>query len=442
VPSIVHEVLGSPGEPLDHATRAFFEPRLGRDLSDVRVHTDRRAAASAHSIGASAFTVGSSIAFGAGRYDPTGTTGRHLLAHELAHVVQQGALQLQARSPGRSTASAGGIVQRQADPHADFQAALLRSDFDAAALALNGMSQSDIAAEVNALASPIRRQLFKGAMRTMLLWPPPNRVADSIQSVDIPAARQGRIDFFEDSVGSASWREAALALNGFSDLDIILVLAVPMRTSAVLTQLRDAAVTHMSGWNARVVTPILDILQVRAADEMRGMVGQEATWNPSGPAGSPNPTNFAAWAAAPSETTLPALSAAFVLNCWEAVLVAAFRQGAINWQWIHNLYVTVPAGNWVATMTRGARHTYNVGGVNPAMPSRGDLVFFNGLAHVAMATGTGSDVYTFWPPPNTPFTPGGTVDRVKISTIEALSNWMTAHPAIGTPTVEFASPSW
>jgi hypothetical protein len=76
------------------------------------------------------------------------------------------------------------------------------------------------------------------------------------------------------------------------------------------------------------------------------------------------------------------------------------------------------------------------------MPSRGDLVFFNGLAHVAMATGTGSDVYTFWPPPNTPFTPGGTVDRVKISTIEALSNWMTAHPAIGTPTVEFASPSW
>jgi hypothetical protein len=75
------------------------------------------------------------------------------------------------------------------------------------------------------------------------------------------------------------------------------------------------------------------------------------------------------------------------------------------------------------------------------MPQRGDLVFFNGLAHVALATGSGSEVYTFWPPPNTPFTAGGTTDKVKVFTIEALVTWWTANlpPA---PVVEFAAPAW
>jgi len=88
-PPIVHDVLRAPGEPLDPETRAFMEPRFGEDFSGVRVHTDRRAAASADSIGASAYTAGRNIAFARGQYDAATTAGRRLLAHELVHVVQQ-----------------------------------------------------------------------------------------------------------------------------------------------------------------------------------------------------------------------------------------------------------------------------------------------------------------------------------------------------------------
>ena len=68
-------VLRSPGQPLDPTARAYFEPRFGHDFSGVRVHTDSRAAASAGSIGASAYTAGSSIAFAEGRYSPATSSG-------------------------------------------------------------------------------------------------------------------------------------------------------------------------------------------------------------------------------------------------------------------------------------------------------------------------------------------------------------------------------
>ncbi len=78
------------GRPLDAATRAYFEPRFSTDFSRVRVHTDGEAAATAVGLDAMAFTVGSDIAFGPGRYAPDSAAGRRLLAHELTHVVQQG----------------------------------------------------------------------------------------------------------------------------------------------------------------------------------------------------------------------------------------------------------------------------------------------------------------------------------------------------------------
>ncbi len=88
-PGVVHQVLGSPGQSLDAQTRAFFEPRFGRGFGDVRVHADPAAAASARSVGALAYTVGSHVVFGAAQYAPQSVGGRRLLAHELAHVVQQ-----------------------------------------------------------------------------------------------------------------------------------------------------------------------------------------------------------------------------------------------------------------------------------------------------------------------------------------------------------------
>src|ERR1039458_509494 len=89
-PPIVHDVLRSPGQPLDTASRAFMEPRFGYDFSRVRVHADSRAAKSAEAVNAQAYTVGSNIVFGSNQGGAENLSHQRLLAHELAHVVQQG----------------------------------------------------------------------------------------------------------------------------------------------------------------------------------------------------------------------------------------------------------------------------------------------------------------------------------------------------------------
>ncbi len=88
-PPIVHEVLRSPGRPLDGGIRHLMEPRFGHDFRPVRVHTDAKAAASAQAVNAEAYTLGRDIVFGEGRYAPGSPEGQRLLAHELSHVVQQ-----------------------------------------------------------------------------------------------------------------------------------------------------------------------------------------------------------------------------------------------------------------------------------------------------------------------------------------------------------------
>jgi Domain of unknown function (DUF4157) len=110
--SPVREVVGSGGgSPLDPGARSFFEERMGHDFSDVRVHTGGRADESARSIHAQAYTVGTQVVFRSGSYQPDTDAGRHVLAHELAHVVQQKA------GPVAGTPSPGGIsVSDPGDP--------------------------------------------------------------------------------------------------------------------------------------------------------------------------------------------------------------------------------------------------------------------------------------------------------------------------------------
>jgi hypothetical protein len=86
---VLNAIRRSPGHPLDAATRAFFEPRFGRDFSDVRIHTDDSAAASARSIHAHAYAAGEHLVFDTGKFAPETESGRRLLAHELAHVAQE-----------------------------------------------------------------------------------------------------------------------------------------------------------------------------------------------------------------------------------------------------------------------------------------------------------------------------------------------------------------
>jgi hypothetical protein len=80
----------SSGSALPDALLPKFENSLGADLSSVRVHTGAESAAAADAVGARAYTMGQDIHFGAGQYDPSSAGGERLLAHEVAHTVQQG----------------------------------------------------------------------------------------------------------------------------------------------------------------------------------------------------------------------------------------------------------------------------------------------------------------------------------------------------------------
>jgi len=87
-PDSLLQALGA-GRPLDSQTRAFMERRFGHDFGQVRIHAEERAAESAQAVNAAAYTVGRDLVFGAGEYSPHSRAGRQLIAHELAHVIQQ-----------------------------------------------------------------------------------------------------------------------------------------------------------------------------------------------------------------------------------------------------------------------------------------------------------------------------------------------------------------
>lgn len=119
-PPSVHAVLNSPGRPLDPVTRAFMEPRFGYDFSQVRVHDNARAAESARAVNALAYTHGADIVFAAGHYSPVSPQGRHLLAHELTHVVQQsGRGQMSSSGAGPVSRSASPVIMRNPGPCED-----------------------------------------------------------------------------------------------------------------------------------------------------------------------------------------------------------------------------------------------------------------------------------------------------------------------------------
>lgn len=119
--SPVHDVIGSGGSPLDTATRGDMESRFGQDFSDVRVHTDTTASESAKSVNAQAYTVGSDIVFQSGNYNPGSDSGKHMLAHELTHVVQQrsGPVDGSDAGGGVKVSDPGDRFEREASSNAD-----------------------------------------------------------------------------------------------------------------------------------------------------------------------------------------------------------------------------------------------------------------------------------------------------------------------------------
>ena len=201
-PPVVHEVLRSPGQPLDAATLAYFEPRFRHDFSMVRVHSDGAAEQSAQDVRAHAYTVGHNMVFAEGSFAPGTGEGRRLIAHELVHVVQQ------------TSASAGVILQR--DPKKEEKpvpqdfAVLLDPDKDFVTIAtviapgakvLHATSVDDLAKQLKAIKGPIGTLYFVAHMNEDgdLLFTSPGKMtyvqAQTIASKIKDSAHVESIDF-------------------------------------------------------------------------------------------------------------------------------------------------------------------------------------------------------------------------------------------------------
>jgi hypothetical protein len=138
---------GSSGQPLDARTLAFMESRFGEDFSEVQVHTDDKAAASAEALNANAYTSGRDIYFGRGKYAPETPEGQNLLAHELTHTIQQS----ERMSPMKAAAhTSNGIAVRRADDP-------LEQEADRAADAVLAGAVTEIAPDTAALGHVQRK---------------------------------------------------------------------------------------------------------------------------------------------------------------------------------------------------------------------------------------------------------------------------------------------
>lgn len=194
-PPIVGEAIRSTGQPLAPATRSFMESRFGQDFSQVRVHTDSVAERSAHAIDAQAYTVGQDVVFGRGRYAPESGAGRHLLAHELAHVAQQRSLStgLQRLTIGQADSP----LERAADAAADAALAghvvpAASAGADAGGVQRAGMGDVHEAEgrqlELDARADAAAKKIV-GPMDGKLVTPEEHKAIDALLAKDkLPAA--------------------------------------------------------------------------------------------------------------------------------------------------------------------------------------------------------------------------------------------------------------
>lgn len=127
------------GTPLPKSTREFMEQRMGADFSGVKVHTDAQSDRLNQAIQAKAFTTGNNIFFRTGAYNPYSSSGRELLAHELTHTVQQGAVSLQRRTVKKL---APAVTQNSIQRHASWEHKML-GDVTPDALEIMGAARGD-----------------------------------------------------------------------------------------------------------------------------------------------------------------------------------------------------------------------------------------------------------------------------------------------------------
>jgi len=197
---------GGGGKPLPDDLKQKFEASLGADLSGVRVHTDGDAATAA---GAKAVAHGQDIHMAPGQYDPHSAPGQELLAHEVAHTVQQKDAAPRPQAKGEQPAPASAPAEHDADHAA-----------------------SAMVAGQPAAVQPVAEQQPHAKEYSR---------AELIQAYNSSLARQ-------------DWADVALRLNGFSDDDIAMLVA--KQSGGQHAHVREAAETAMPGWSQRVTNAI------------------------------------------------------------------------------------------------------------------------------------------------------------------------------------------
>jgi Domain of unknown function (DUF4157) len=386
-PPPVQAKASSGGMPTDLS--AGFAATTGHDLSDVNVHYNSSKPAE---VGALAYAHGNDIYLGTGQ--------EQHLPHEAAHIIQQREGRVQA-----NTAVHGMAVNNDKDLESEAdrigtEATQMKAGEASASSISNKADKSGRPAQLRGKDAPIQR-LIKSS------YPWQSVVANCSVATLRSAPRM-------EANNAIAWPTSGTRLTVNSEstgwLNVTVEINGRTQTGFIYHNLVDDAV----------------------AASLTSMVGQEATWVPSG-AGSGN--TFEAWASAATEAAAPALGAATTINCWEMVLLAAFRARVITWAWIHDLYVNRGMDTWVGRMA-SSTSPYVPG---TSRPQRGDLVFWNGLDHVALATGNGEEIISFWPPPQMESV-AGTVDKVKTTTITALTGYVTR--TWGAPTVTFGAGTW
>ncbi len=224
--SSVEEVLRTPGQPLDPATRAALEPKFGHDFSQVRIYANEQAAASANDFDALAYTVGPHIVFGAGQYNPRSPDGQRLLTHELTHVVQQ------AHGPVPGTPVEPGLQVSDPSDSAEQDATEQATTLDDPAPHPFGMRHprivgdrewgSDLAGMVDQFTIPPPRMVADLDGMVDLSTPPHPRLVGNpewandptgeVEQLASPSARlAGEPAWTSDPVSTASFRSAAFA---------------------------------------------------------------------------------------------------------------------------------------------------------------------------------------------------------------------------------------
>lgn len=189
------------------------------------------------------------------------------------------------------------------------------------------------------------------------------------------------------------------------------------------------------------------------SSRMESLVGRELRWTASDLAGYEEPqtggdaaSDFREWARAESEAAAPSIDdSSILMNCWEVILLTAYQLGEVSWDWIHTLYTTrdeLTPSDLIENQPPTAIIFNNEGEPVNLRVQRGDLVFFNNVEHVTLATGEGQSVYSFWPVLRNPnHSYRGMRDEIRIEDISFIRTRI-AEIDEGVPIVTYARPAW